>query len=429
MRPDPSQKWNDHQLFVCRKGNSKDPSIEGWGVTSSGIGSRADVELFDDPINQKNAILEPASRSIIIQTVRETWMSRIDNPEPGVKLDYPQVEWIATVWHELDCTVAFVMQEKNLFSVLKQSINQNKTAIDCDLDGARKWTIPLWVEKWDTPALHKKFEALGPRGFARGFENRPFSDDDIVLKSFETCITYDATPMKVLNRPGTSWRAATGIDVAGEKRKGFALFTLACERATGLRVPIDIRVGAWRGQKAIEQATEVFNMCQSMGLSHEAFIVENNNTQEIFADDLRDAGKGHFNVVSFNTGNNKADLEVGISSMDIEFFNGLWLVPLANADHRGNPGCVCGWCTWVKETQYYPQWGSSDILMASWFARDYFRQGHTIEDLVNGIKGAGQRTAGDTGDRPDVIPEMMPTSLRRGRGTGSESLMGAMSGW
>lgn len=88
--------WGGTEFQVKRQGFALDPTMQAKGVLSAGVGSRADVILFDDICDQKNTY-EQAQRNRTKELVRSTWLSRLDQVE-GRAL------WIATPWHPDDAT-------------------------------------------------------------------------------------------------------------------------------------------------------------------------------------------------------------------------------------------------------------------------------------------------------------------------------------
>jgi hypothetical protein len=404
IQRDMSGAWNDHQLFIKREGYSKDPSIEGSGIFSSGIGGRVDKLVFDDPVDLKNAIQEPGSRVRVIEASKQTWLSRLD-PREG-KLNYVQVLWIATVWHVDDATCAWVMKNSE-FNVMIQSINEEMTAIESRIG---KESVPkligLWSPKFDSEGIAKKRRELGEAAFQRGFRNRPWSDDDIQLRSFAGCLDESMTPQDAIKQLGKNWRIVSGVDVAGRSRAGFAIFTGAvCVEGdnANVKIPLDIHY-AQGGDAAINYCLRV-----QSELHPEVFMVECNATQESFMGWLQTSGKGNILTEPFMTGAQKADPSIGIQSLNIEFANRLWVFPIKHlADHdRGI--CQCGWCRLIREISCYPAYETSDGLMALWFARERMRGGQSLAELIAGIKGFGERTA--TGG-PSMPAEMRPVSLR-----------------
>jgi hypothetical protein len=400
---DTSGAWNDHELFIKRDGYSKDPSIEGAGIFSSGVGGRADKLVFDDPVDLKNAIQEPGSRVRVIEAAKQTWLSRLD-PREGV-LNYVQVLWIATVWHVDDATCSWVMKNSE-FCVLLQSVNETMDAIESKLDGNNiPRLVGLWKPKFSSEGLQKKRRELGEAAFQRGFRNRPWSDEDIKLRSFATCLDESLTPAEALKQLGKNWRVVSGVDVAGKSRAGFAIFTGAVCVDTNVKIPLDIHY-AQGGDAAIKYCREVVNRT----FKPEVYMVECNATQDSFRGWLQTSGEGEILTEAFMTGAQKADPSVGIQSLDIEFANGLWVFPIKHLAGHDRGVCQCGWCRLIREISCYPSYETSDGVMAMWFARERMRGRQSLEELIAGIQGIGERTAGL--GAPSMPEEMRPASLR-----------------
>jgi len=106
------EKWNDHELFVQRRGNAIDPTVHARGVLTDGIGGRADLEVYDDVTDQKKS-LEKGVRDKVTQIVEQTWLSRL---EPDGK-----VLVIGTPWHQAD--VLHVLMARPDFASLIQAVD------------------------------------------------------------------------------------------------------------------------------------------------------------------------------------------------------------------------------------------------------------------------------------------------------------------
>lgn len=92
----PGGKWTAHELYVKRKGIAVDPTLHARGVETRGMGSRADVIVFDDVCDVNNSA-EPAQREKIRNRVLQLWLTRIEAGSP-------QVCWVGTPWHVDDAT-------------------------------------------------------------------------------------------------------------------------------------------------------------------------------------------------------------------------------------------------------------------------------------------------------------------------------------
>jgi len=131
VRPDKPRGWEKHQFYIERdpQARSIDPSVFSAGIFSTGIGGRLDGLIFDDVVDRRNAIVQPSPRQQVIDTAKETWMSRL---EPWGWLVY-----VATVWHEEDLTHHLVLdpEVRGEYIALVQVVRNDWRGIDCYLVG------------------------------------------------------------------------------------------------------------------------------------------------------------------------------------------------------------------------------------------------------------------------------------------------------
>ena len=121
----PGKKWSNHELFVQRQGHAIDPSVQGRGVLTTGIGGRADLIVFDDVVDQRNSF-DPAQRRKVAHVIDGTWLSRL---EPDANVLY-----VATLWH-LDDATHHLMQRKG-WCFLKQYVDDTCAHINQEVYGA-----------------------------------------------------------------------------------------------------------------------------------------------------------------------------------------------------------------------------------------------------------------------------------------------------
>ena len=131
--PDEESGWQKHQIFVRRKAKSKDATLQAYGILGTIIGSRADLLIADDPVDLKNAILQPVSRESVKKAFLNSYSSRLESD--GF------VIYIATIWHEDDLTSVLLGMED--YSFLVMSVNDAMTGIDIRLTNADK-THPIF---------------------------------------------------------------------------------------------------------------------------------------------------------------------------------------------------------------------------------------------------------------------------------------------
>lgn len=118
-------KWTDHELYVERRGHALDPSVQARGVSGTGIGTRADLLVFDDVVDQRNS-MDPAQRKKVTDLVEQTWLSRL-SPQG-------RVLYIATPWHLDDATHNFMQRQG--WCALVQRVSADCSSIDQEVLGA-----------------------------------------------------------------------------------------------------------------------------------------------------------------------------------------------------------------------------------------------------------------------------------------------------
>ncbi len=124
--PDVKQgtKWTEHELYLERPGQSPEPSVQSKGVLATGIGTRADILVFDDVVDQKNS-RDPIQRQKILSLLEETWMSRL---EP-----HGTVIYVGTLWHNSDATHNLI--QRSGWCTLLQRVADDCESIEQELIG------------------------------------------------------------------------------------------------------------------------------------------------------------------------------------------------------------------------------------------------------------------------------------------------------
>lgn len=112
VRPDVSNPWTQHELYINRDTRAVDPSLEAQGLHSQGTGGRCSVFIFDDPIDNKS-LSSAKIRQSASENFKNVWIPRL---EPGGRVVY-----IATRWHEKDLTGELLENEKFCFLIQRVS--------------------------------------------------------------------------------------------------------------------------------------------------------------------------------------------------------------------------------------------------------------------------------------------------------------------
>jgi len=126
--PDKAAFWSAHSLFVEREGQSVDPTVDAKGILSTGIGGRADLIMFDDIVDMRNAIEQPALRQKVKQSFTNVWMSRLDVEG--------RAWYIATAWHHDDLTslLRFDRSKRQRYWILTQAVSDSLETLHLTLD-------------------------------------------------------------------------------------------------------------------------------------------------------------------------------------------------------------------------------------------------------------------------------------------------------
>lgn len=366
LRPAQLTEWTKTRIVVQRRCFTKDASIEAVGITSSSTGGRADLIVYDDVVDLKNAIQMPALRETVKQAFRAVWSNML---EPGGRAVF-----LATLWHQSDLTHELL-------------VNPEWRTLRFDIGGPGDPYLPLWPAKWPREALMAREREIGTREFARAFRNQALSDDEALVPRavMERCM---CPALKVSDvRP--EWPKYVGVDLAiGQSNSACytVIFTIAVDDR-GRRWVVDIRRGRFTSPETARQVIEV-------AAQHKpnVIMVENNGVQEGIIQWIREVGGESLPIQSFTTGANKRALDIGLPSLRVEMENGAWICPTGDMLHE--PGCECGRCVWLEEMTTYPIGRFTDVVMGCWFSREAARLGGVTAACLGMDPGVSPRWGG-----------------------------------
>ncbi|QGH73020.1 MAG: terminase large subunit [Siphoviridae sp. ctCJE6] len=372
--PGPGADWGKHKLIVKRPSLSKDGSVEAWGITSSGTGAGCDFLIADDPVDLRNAILNPALRDQVKDSFNNVWCSRLS--PGGFKI------YIATAWHDNDLTSDLRKNKEWCFLIIK--VSADFSCMECESPLKGKFTIPLW-DMWPKEKLLKRYSEIGQRAFNRGYRQEALSDEDRTFPSsdkiFNLKVGHDVVPR--------DWPKVIGMDPFGKK---VVIFVLAYNPVNCQKIPVDIRIGKWSPKKSIEELKAAYQEWAA-----QLAVVENNAAQQAIVQWAQEIGGHRMLIVPFTTGSQKANPAMGLPSLEVEFANGGWMVPMRDVreDDAQNPFNV-----WKAELAAHPVGEAEDTVMASWFARE-------------GVRYMTQYEAPDdqTIHQEEIIPEVEPVKI------------------
>ena len=338
--------WSKHKIRVQRTIRSPDASIEALGVLSTGTGGRATILIFDDCVDQRNAILQPKLREAVKNAFKGVWINLLG---PGGRVIY-----ICTPWHQDDLT--HELMKNPAYKMLRDPIDDKLT--------------PVWPEQWSTKSLEERQLEIGSREFNRGFKLVAIAEEEILFKKhfFEKCYVPEGSTPSL-----DKLFLYMGVDLAiGQKSisSETALFMIGVEREgdyKGRRWPLDQDVGNFTSP---ETASKIKGYHDKLGF--DSILVENHGYQEALRQWIQDKYGQYIElpITSFTTGGNKADATLGLPGLATEFETGKWAIPVGSGHDLS---CNCDLCIWMNQLGSYPVSSGFDRGMASWFAREAVR--------------------------------------------------------
>jgi hypothetical protein len=127
-----------HAFYLRRPGFSLDASVHATGVLTSGTGGRCDWLLFDDPVDQRNAIDNPALRKKVIENIENVWLQRVE-PHGFVMM-------VANPWHEGDAITH--VQKQAAWCTLRIAVSADLSRLEMEVvNPPAEYPIPRAVER------------------------------------------------------------------------------------------------------------------------------------------------------------------------------------------------------------------------------------------------------------------------------------------
>ena len=320
----------------------KDPSVEGVGLFSSGVGGHCDILIADDVCEFRNTIQIPALRKQTIQTFQSVWL---DSLQPNARVIY-----MANPWHTQDLT--HELQKNPLFKTIKTPIGPNFE--------------PVAPKLWPRRKLIERFKLIGQREFDRAFRLKPISTEDQIFKSdyIESCKTSDFV------LPSRETPVTFGVDLSlGESDCKTAIFILA--KKDQFFIPIKVIKGKFSSPQTAKLIVDLANEYQPVNI-----LVENNQYQGALIQWINAVYPAFpYTIVGqATTGLSKYSLRLGLMAFAGEFEKHRFILPKHDSD------CNCDICSWIKDLEEYPI-GETDDVMASWLAWKAFSQESMIPSM------------------------------------------------
>lgn len=227
--------------------------------------------------------------------------------------------------------------------------------------------LPRWESKFPLEVLRQKASGREEGGSAmwlQGFRMQTIKPGDLKFPSFKTCFEYGLVLSEVVKRAFPTY---IGVDLSSAHRPGNFIVAVAIDPVTRRRIPVEVRHGAWSSPETAEHLNDVCSHHPNL----QYVMVENNAYQEAIIDWIK---KGKVNypwwakIEAHTTGKNKADPAFGLPGLEVEFANQAWSMPAGEWEGH-EQGHDCSWCVFNREFSLYPKYGTTDGVMATWFAK------------------------------------------------------------
>jgi hypothetical protein len=352
LRPASASLWpkpgaRANRLVVARTSQDKDPSVSGHGILSTGAGGRADVIVFDDVVDYRNAVASPTLRGRVAQSLLEVWINQLG---PTGRAWY-----VATCWHEEDLTMQ--LKVNPAWTVWWRPA-RNEVSGDV-----------LWPERWTAEALAAREREIGDRLFARQYLLQPLSDAERTFPEtvLQACRDASQAPGQVM--VPQNWPIYCRVDLGaslGQKASWTVMITVAVDPASKRRYPLETI-------RKRQSFPDTIHMIQDQWRRRRPGLiyVESNSYQMAVTQELSQQDRS-IPVRAYTTGQEKMSPDVGIPSLAAGMANGAWLIPTGGSPHPSR--CECGWCAWVRELSLHPAGEFTDCVMAMWLCELAARQ-------------------------------------------------------
>jgi len=369
LKPDYKTRWTGHAINIKRTASGiTEPSLEGFGVLSSGTGSRADLIIFDDVVDFENTIKNPALIDTVKEAYRNKWINMLTKNG--------RVIYIFTRWHERDLSHDLI-KEATKGKPKDEQYHYTVDLIDDQLTSISRL--------FPHDRLVARKNSIGQRAFARNFQGRAMSAEESLFDDIGNCCDYEYR-LADIPEPWNKFVYA-GVDLGhrgGAKAKKDSPYTvifIGIRAPDGKRIPIAIERGKWTAKQTAERIVKV-----QQRYKPQRILVENNAYQDMlreWVDDIAIKQGVEILIDGYFTGSQKMDESMGLPNLALEFEQRKWKIPMGDQEHPAS--CDCWLCKWINEMKMYPVGEFSDQVMACWL----FRQ-----NLTEYSYGVDMRTGG-----------------------------------
>lgn len=351
--------WTDYRIEVYRTVYSRDPSIQAVGLESTLVGSRIDILVLDDILDDENTG-SPAERLKVLMRLRRAFFDRLS--------EKARVWFLTNAWHPDDAAHKLARGEEGQESRWEL----HRFPIYDEATGR-----PSWPDHWSEDRIEEKRGDTTPLEFARAFLCKARDDAAARFQKewIDNCLSRGegkSYPRELEYVP-RGWSIYTGVDLAVSRKVGAdytVMFTIAVSPEEDREI-LEVLRKRMTGPEIVETVIDVHHRY------HSIIYVENNAAQDYI---LQFVPRGSAcPVKAFTTGKNKWSEAFGVESLAVELHNQKWVIPCERGTRKVPTGVSC----WISDMLYYdPRAHTGDTLMAAWIAREAARAGATPKRKV-----------------------------------------------
>lgn len=341
FRPDETGSWSKNEIFVKRRNSAeKDPTVLALGVQQQVYGRRADKIRADDIATLEN-MGTPGRINKVMEWIDKELLSRIGkNGRAGF----------------MGTRVA----PGDIYGIMAKRVGYRTVSYPAVIN--YDTGDMLWGDHFGLADAKLRMSEMSDADWKMVYQQVDLAVEGLAFTAEAVDNALDTS--RVTGHFDPSWTVVAGIDLAGSRKtSGYTVLTVkGFDRATQKRYNIDVvrekSMSPDRLRAAIFSLTEQYPIIE--------WRVEANAMQEQIVQMNSEiskplASKG-VRIVPHQTQGNKWDKDFGVESMVPLLVNGMVSIPWATDRDRHI------WMTLKDEMLMFPLGGTSDHLMADWFA-------------------------------------------------------------
>jgi len=352
----------------------RNSTLEAWGYKGSPERGRVDLLWFDDVCTKKNSIEEPKERENIKESLSVTWFPLREGPDT-------RRIWTCTLYHTEDASHMLMkrpgwfkrhMRVTRDFEMLEDVREDRKyplpetrwnpikrkweewwtkdNLVSLYQEDAEEFRVAYWIESVDASTDTTKFKRTW-------FYGDPEKEDDYGAVRFGFSPEHDVYAPSLV---------VFGVDLAFGSRPDAKNTAISVVGLTEEHKRILLEVTYGRGWDTVEKIQQIATLAEYY--QPDLIVVEDNAAQKVLVDILQEMTSFDYDVEPFTTDIHK---DSKIKLLAREFRDKKWIIPFeSRAEHPEYGQCNCGRCLTMREMMNYPEYRTSDCMMATLFARE-----------------------------------------------------------